>query len=243
MVRPFTLGRLTDIIRLSRACHGISSGHVEEAMMVTESRAVELLKQAEEMKLLRVDGSLYYSTRLGSSFFEALKNNDRAELDNILSEYPPYFIVKSVLLERSADTNELKNITDLTEVAIEIILRLLQYIRDDFYSLNERFFIKSNNSPDLGKFLKSVKKIYKKLNREMRWGRPKEFIRVDKIAMNVCPELRISIDDFSTLLNQLSESYIHIDIHSEGAGYQFIPFSPRKFSPSSFRKCYLRLRM
>jgi len=212
-------------------------------MMVTESRAVELLKQAEDMKLVKVDGFLYHSTVMGKTFFEALNNNHRTRLDNILSEYPPYYAVKSVLLEKSVDIHELKGITGLTEVAVEVILRLLRYIRDDFHSLDEKIFIESNNPLDLGRFLRSVRKAYKRLNRELRWGRPKEFVRVDIIAMNICPELRISIDDFSTMLSQLSESHVGIDIHSEVTGYQFMPFSSRKLRPSSFRKSYLRLRM
>jgi hypothetical protein len=43
-------------------------------------RAVELLSQAEEMKLLRRDGELYYSSSLGNMFFEAYNNGDRAKL-------------------------------------------------------------------------------------------------------------------------------------------------------------------
>jgi hypothetical protein len=242
MVRPFTLGRLADIIRLARVFNGISSDHVENAMMVTRDRAVELLKQAAEMKLVRVDGSLYHSTSLGSAFFEALKSNDRTKLDNILSEYPPYFLVKNVLLERSADIKELKKITGLTEVAVEIILRLLRYVRDDFYSMHEKFFIRLKHQPDTMKFHTTLRNIYKEINRKMQWGQPKEYIRLDKIASNVCTELRISIDDFSSLLSQLLESSFGIEIHSEVAGYQFIPFSRRKLNPSLFRKCYLRLR-
>jgi hypothetical protein len=210
--------------------------------MVTRDRAVELLKQAEEMKLVKLDGCLYYSTNLGNSFFEALKNDDRIRLDNILSEYTPYLAIKNVLSERSADITELKKITGLTEVAIEIVLRLLQYVRDDLCSMDEKFFIRTNELPELKDFLSSIKRAYLEINSRAQWGCPKEFIRVDKIAGFVCVELRLSIDDFSKLLDEVLKYSCMLEMHSEVVGYQFIPFGG-KLNPASYRGCYIRLRV
>ena len=243
MVRPFTLSRLADLIRLTRVYHGITSDVVEEAMMVTRNRAVELLKQAEEMKLFRLDGSIYYSTNVGNAFFEAVKNNDRVKLDSILSEYSPYFAVRDMLSQRSASLKELKKATGLSEVAVEIVLRLLRYVSDDLHSINERFFLRTGNLPDLTEFVSIIRRVYKELNRVTRWGQPKKFIRIDKIAGRTCTELRLSVNDFSQLLEKALGSCGFIEVHSEVASYQFMPFARRKIEPSSFRKCYLRLRM
>lgn len=242
-MRPFTLGRLADIIRLTRVFQGITSEHVEEAMMVTRDRAVELLKQAEEMRLIKLDGALYCSTNLGNAFAEALKNDDRIRLDRVLSEYAPYSAIKNIVSKRSTDIMELKKITGLTEVAIEVVLRLLQYARDDLCSMGEKFFLRTNELPKLDDFLSSVKRVYAELNNSILWGRPKEFIRVDKIAGNVCGELRLSIDDFSKLLDEVLESNSIVEVHSEVVGYQFMPFSRRKLNPASYRRCYMRLRV
>ena len=243
MVRPFTLSRLADLIRLAQGYHGITSDIVEEAMMVTRNRAVELLKQAGEMKLLRVEGPTYYSTNLGNAFFEAVKNNDRVKLDNILSEYSPYFSIKDILSQQSANLKGLKKATGLSEVAIEIVLRLLRYVSDDLYSMNERFFLRTKNLPDLPEFVSTIRRAYEELNRVMRWGQPKKFIRVDKIAGRTCGELRLSVDDFSQLLERALESCSFVEVHSEVASYQFMPFARRRINPGSFRKCYLRLKM
>lgn len=211
--------------------------------MVTRNRAVELLKQAEEMKLLRAEDSTYYSTKLGNAFFEAVKNNDRVKLDNILSEYSPYFVIKDMLSQRSANLKELKKVTGLSEVAIEIILRLLRYVSDDLYYMNERFFLRTKNLPDLPEFVSTIRRTYKELNRVMRWGQPKNFIRIDKIAGRTCGELRLSVDDFSRLLEKALGSCSFAEVHSEIASYQFMPFARRTIKPGSFRKCYLRLKM
>ena len=243
MVRPFTISRLADLIRLAQAKRGLTSGIVEEAMMVTRNRAVELLKQAEEMKLLRVEGSRYCSTYSGNAFFEAVKSNDRVKLDNILSEYHPYLIIKDVLSQRSADLKELKQSTGLSAVAIEIVLRLLRYVSDDLYSMNEKFFLRTKNLPDLDEFTLAVRRAYEELNRLVRWGQPKKFIRVDKIAGRTCGELRLSVDDFSRLLEKALESHSFIEVHSEIASYQFMPFARLRINPGCFRKCFLRLRM
>jgi len=237
------MSRLGDIIRLTRTFRGITSDHVEEAMMVTHDRAVELLKQAEEMKLIKPDGSLYHSTSLGNAFFEALKNDDRAKLDNIFSEYRPYISVKNILNTRSADTSELKKMTGLTEVAVEIVLRLIQYVRDDLCLMNEKYFIRAKELPKSYNFFSSIKKMYFELNKRTQWGCPKDFIRVDKIAGYVCSELRLSLDDFSKLLDAELESNAILEVHSEVASYQFIPFVRRKVNPATYRKCYLRLRV
>jgi len=216
---------------------------VEEAMMVTENRAVELLKQAEEMKLLRLDGSMYYTTNSGNAFFEAVKNNDRAKLDSVLSEYSPYFSVRAILSRRSASLKELKRATGLSEVAIEIVLRLLRYVSDDLHSMNERFFLRTENLPDLTKFVSIIRRTYEELNRGTRWGQPKKYIRIDKIAGRICTELRLSVDDFSQLLEKALDFCGFVEVHSEVASYQFMPFASRRIKPGSFRKCYLRLKM
>jgi len=243
VVRPFTLSRLADLIRLARAYRGLTSDLVEEAMMVTRNRAVELLEQAEEMKLLRAEGPTYYSTKLGNAFFEAVKNDDRVKLDDILSEYSPYFVIKDMLSQRSANLKELKKATGLSEVAIEIILRLLRYVSDDLYFMNDRFFLRTKNLPDLPEFVSTIRRIYEELNHIMRWGQPKNFIRIDKIAGRTCGELRLSVDDFSRLLEKALESCSFVEVHSEVASYQFMPFARRAIKPGSFRKCYLRLKM
>jgi len=243
MVRPFTISRLADLIRLAHANRGLTPDIVEEAMMVTRNRAVELLKQAEEMKLLRVESSKYCSTYSGNAFFEAVKSNDRVKLDNILSEYLPYLIIKDILSRRSADLQELKQSTGLSGVAIEIVLRLLRYVRDDLYSMNERFFLRTENLPDLHEFVLAVRRTYEELNRLVRWGQPKRFIRFDKIAGRTCRELRMSADDFSRLLEKALESYSFIEVDSEVASYQFMPFARLRINPGCFRKCFLRLRM
>jgi hypothetical protein len=242
LVRPFTLGRLADVIRLTRVFQGITSDHVEEAMMVTRDRAVELLKQAEEMRLIKPDGFLYYSTSLGNAFFEALKNDDRMRLDDVLSGYAPYNTIKNILSRRSANIAELKKMTGLTEVATEIVLRLLQYVHDDFCSVNEEFFLRAKELPNLAEFLSSTRRAYQELNNYTQWGCSKDFVRLDKIAGYVCQELRLSADDFSRLLNEALKSSSFLEVHSEVVGYQFLPFAPRKLNSTSYRRCYIRLR-
>jgi len=201
------------------------------------------LKQAEEMKLLRIDGSKYYSTNEGGAFFEAVKNNNRTEIDNILSEYSPYLVVKDLLSQRSASLKELKETTGLSEVAVEVVLRLLRYVSDDLQSMNEKFFLRTRNLPDLTEFVSTIRLVYEKLNRVRRWGQPKKFIRLDKMAGRTCTELRLSVDDFSQLLEKLLESSDFVEFHSEVTSYQFMPFARRRIKPGSFRKCYMRLRM
>jgi len=241
-LRPFTLGRLADIVRLVRAFRGARIEDVEEAMMINKSRAAELLKQAEEMNLVKREGELYYSTSLGNTFFEAYSRGDRAKLDEVLSEYPPYFAVKSIISQRSVDIEELKNLTNLTEVAVDIILRLLQYTCDNLCFVSERVFLSVNELPKLDTFYSVLKKAYFKLSKNSQWGCSNFFVRVDKVAALVCQELRLTKDDFSKMLNKLVNSDIYLDLHSEGTGYAFIPFANRKIFPSTYKKCYIRLR-
>jgi hypothetical protein len=241
MVRPFTLGRLADVIRLSRAYRGITSEHVEEAMIVTKDRAIELLKQAEDMKLIKLDGLLFHPTILGNAFFEALRNDDRTKLDNIFGEYQPYRAMKNIISVRSASIAELKQTMGLTEVGVEIILRLVQYVSDDLCCVNERFYLRTKELPKLSSFSSSVQKVYSECCSYTQWGCSRDFVRLDKIAGCVCAELRLSLDDFSKLLEEASECGAWLEIHSEVAGYEFMPFSSRKLNPASYRKCYVRL--
>jgi hypothetical protein len=228
---------------LAQTLQGITADHVEDAMMVTADRAMELIKQAEEMKLIKPDGFLYCSTSLGNDFFESFRNCDNGRLDNVLCEYAPYLRIKKTLSETSANVAELRRQTGLTEVAIEIVLRLLHYIRDDFCCINERYFLRTKELPDCTSFLSTVRKIYSELSSYTQWGCSKDFIRVDRIASRVCSELRLSIDDFAGLLDRAMNTSSPVELHSEVASYQFIPFSQRGLDPKSYRKSYLRLRM
>lgn len=241
-LRPFTLGRIVDVIRLVRALHRASVESVEEAMMINKERAAELLKQAEEMKLIRRDGELYHSTILGNSLFEAYNRGDKAKLDEVLNEYPPYFAVKSIISQKSVSIEELKSLTNLTEVAVEMILRLLQYTCDNLCFMDEKVFLSVKELPKLSEFYSVLKKVYLELCKSSQWGCSNSFIRVDKVAVLVCQELRLTMDDFSKMLNKLIESGDHVDLHSEGMSYAFIPFANRGINPSSFRRCYIRLR-
>jgi len=241
-MRPFTLSRLVDVVRLARALRGARVEDVEEAMMVNRDRAVDLLSQAEEMKLLRRDGDLYYSTILGNTFFEAYINWDRAKLDEVLNEYKPYYAVKSIISQKSVSVDELKVLTNLTEVAVEMILRLLQYTCDNLCFMDEKVFLSVKELPKLSEFYSVLKKAYFELGKISQWGCSNFFIRVDKVAVLVCQELRLSMDDFSKMLNKLVESGVRLDLHSEGMSYAFIPFANRGINPSSYRRCYIRLR-
>jgi hypothetical protein len=241
-MRPFSLGRLVDVVRLVRAYHGARVEDVEEALMVSRDRAVELLGQAEEMRLLRRDGELYYPTNLGNVFFEAYNSGDRAKLDDVLSGYKPYFAVKSIIAQKSVSVDELKVLTNLTEVAVEMILRLLQYTCDNLCFMGEKVFLSVKELPELLEFYSALRMVYFELSKSSQWGCSKSFIRVDKIAVSVCQELRLSMDDFSKMLDKLVGSNVPVDLHSEGMSYDFIPFADRRINPASYRRCYIRLR-
>jgi len=241
-MRPFTLSRLVDVVRLARSLRGMRVDDVEEAMMVNRDRAVELLSQAEEMKLLRRDGELYYSSSLGNMFFEAYNNGDRAKLDEVLSQYPPYSTVKNVISKKGVSVEELKSLTNLTEVAVEIILRLLQHTCDNLCFMGEKVFLSVKELPELSEFYSTLREAYFELSKGSQWGCSNSFIRVDKIAVSVCQELRLSMDDFSKMLNKLIGSNVAVDLHSEGISYDFLPFADRRINPASYRKCYIRLR-
>lgn len=241
-MRPFTLSRIVDVIRLARTFRGVSIEDVEKAMMVSRDRSVELLRQAEEMKLIRRDGNLFYPTILGNIFFEAYNRDDRAKLDEVLSEYPPYFTIKNIISKKSVSIDELKKLTKMTEVAIEMIIRLLQYTCDNIHFVDEKIFLSSKELPELTDFYSVLRNAYLELSKGAQWGCPNFFVRVDKIAIIVCQELRLSMDDFSSMLDRLVKSGFPVDLYFEGMGYEFIPFVDRKISPSSYRKCYLRLR-
>jgi len=165
-MRPFTLSRLVDVVRLVRALHGARVEDVEEALMVNRDRAVDLLSQAEEMKLLRRDGELYYSTILGNTFFEAYINGDRAKLDEVLNEYKPYYAVKSIISQKSVSVDELKVLTNLTEVAVEMILRLLQYTCDNLCFMNGKVFLSVRELPELAEFYSALRKVYFELSKK-----------------------------------------------------------------------------
>ena len=241
-MRPFTLSRLADVVRLVKVYRGVRVEDIEEAMIISKDRALELLKQAEEMKLIRRDGELFYTTSLGNVFFEAYIRGDRAKLDEVLDEYPPYFAVKSILSQRSVSLDELKDLTNLTEVAVEMILRLLQHTCDNLCFMGEKVFLSVKELPELAEFYSALRKVYFEFSKCSKWGCSNPFIRVDKIAVSVCQELRLSMDDFSKLLDKLMRSNVRVDLHSEGMSQAFVPFVNIRIKPSHYRKCYIRLR-
>lgn len=241
LVRPFTLNRLADLVHLASVNCSITAADVEQAMLVTRDRAKELIKQAEEMKLIKKKGYQYRSTSLGTDFFESFKSGDHNKLDITLSQYPPYHRIKQILSTKSADMSELKNTCGLTEVAVEIIIRLLKYVRDDLDSINEKYFFRKQDLPEFKVFFEILKKVYHDMTGFPQWGCPKDYIRVDKIATNVCNELRISVHQFSELLDEAIDTSV-IEVHSEISSFQFLPFMPQKINPKSYQKCYLKLR-
>jgi hypothetical protein len=150
--------------------------------------------------------------------------------------------VKDIISQRSVSIDELKQLTNLTEVAVEMILRLLEYTCDNLCFVRGKVFLSTEEPPKLTEFYSVLRDVYTKLSKESKWGCSNSFIRVDKIAVLVCQELRLSMDDFSKMLDKLMTSDFPIDLHSEGASYEFIPFVNRRINPSSYRRCYIHLR-
>jgi hypothetical protein len=150
--------------------------------------------------------------------------------------------VKSIISQRSVSIDELKKLTNLTEVAVEMILRLLHYTCDNLCFMDEKVFLSVKDLPKLNDFYTVLRDIYIQLSKGSKWGCSNSFIRIDKIAVLVCQELRLSMDDFSNTLNKLMISDFPVELYSEGMSYEFIPFSNRRINASSYRRCYIRLR-
>lgn len=241
MVRPFTLTRLIDLLRLIRVYKKVEPELVADSMMTSKDRALELLRQAEDMGFIVHNDHKYSMTRIGYEFFEAFKNNDRERLDELLSRYPPYLCIKNILSKRSASLSELSEITGLTEVSVETIIRLMRYTCDDLCTVAGKFYLRRNELPSLKHFIEILKQVYKELNTNL-WGCPKEFIRMDQVARRVCMELRLKMVDFSRLLKEAQRRYRFIEVYSEGTGFDFLPYHAR-FSLSNHRRCFIRIRL
>ena len=150
-------------------------------------------------------------------------------MDYILSEYHPYNLVKSYLIKKSASINELKIKTGLNEVEVEIILRLIKYVRNDLYTSNEKYYISRKEAISQSLFLKALKEAYCEINRKSLWGRRKHYIRADEIARLVCTSIMITPQNFLTLLEATKEDTT-LEIYYEKSGDAF--FRP----PSTSRR-------
>ena len=233
---------MADLVQLARLCGGITPQDVEKSIMTTHERTIELLKQCEEMNILAIHKHKYIPTSLGIRFYEAFKRNDKEALDDVFSKYTPYYLVKELLSKRSMSISELQEETGFTIVEIEVILRLLRYIRTDLYVIGEKYFLGRKELPSQNAFISVLHHTFAELSKHKMWGRSKGFIRVDRIARKVCQELRISLTDFSNLLEKVLDSSDYIEIHSEKTGFAFIPFSNKRISSSSLHRYYIYLR-
>ncbi|MBS7649095.1 hypothetical protein KEJ17_05570 [Candidatus Bathyarchaeota archaeon] len=199
------------------------------------------MEQAVEMGLMAPDGYGYRSTKLGYDFFEAFKNNDRTLLDDILSKYSPYMLIKGILSQRSSSLSELMGITGLNEVGVEMMVRLLQYTRDDFCVIGERYCIRSKELPEINRFVEILKNVYEDLNEKVLYGCSKRFIPIEMIAKQVCLEMRLTLDDFSKLLEETQKINPYIEVHSEEVGYGFFPIRFQRTN-NNYLRCYLCMK-
>ena len=241
-MRPFTMSRILDLLRLARTNRKVTPEHAMRAMMVSQDRALELLEQAKDMGFIKKESEIQYSIlKKGGKFFESAKTNDKTTMDYILSEYHPYYLVKSQLIKESGNIDEIKIKTGLNEVEVEIILRLLKYIRDDLCVSNEKYYISRKEPLNPSHFLEALKEAYYELNRKSIWGRKKRYVRTDEIARLICTKILITPQNFSTLLEKASKENSMFEISYEKSGDAFFP-PPSPFRRKSLQDCYITIR-
>jgi len=207
-IRPITPTVLTESLRVADLTSPITNDSLQKCLSVEPRRASEITRQLVSMGLLReLKPDFFTMTDDGLRLVEAVARKDRDRIHQILLKYEPYRRIYKLLEDRALSLEEMAPASSMNEVAVETIVRLLEWSTGRLKkSRKRRFYITKLAPPALETYLEKLRKVWQDLS-STEFGVRKEFIRIPDLRDTVCEALLIDSATFDRLLIKILQTF------------------------------------
>jgi len=158
------------------------------------TRAREVFSQLHRMKLIdKKQHDMYVLTSRGKLFLSYYARGSKEKLHEMFLEALNEYRKIYECLKRCALTKEeLRKLTGLSPVVIDVVLRLMvQVLPTLTKDKQDKYYVQEENAIPYEEFLNALKEEYQKL-RKGPFGIIREYVPIDDLRENVCRRLRIS---------------------------------------------------
>lgn len=207
-MRPITPQLLLEVLRLARYSRCISPETIEKALLVSWNRSREVLSQMESMGLITTNEKGYQLSDLGIKLLSASIDENLQGAHRIFLGYPPYAIVYEGLKKRGATVSEIAQHTGVSNVAADIILRLIGWAHPELTKnpYTGRYYLASKERLSEEEFFKVLHEAYKELSAPSYFGMRRLYIRISILRNYVCERLGLNKKTFNKLLGEIASN-------------------------------------
>ena len=218
-IRPITPTVLTESLKVANVNSHITNDSLQKCLSIEPRRASEITRQLVSMGFLReLKAESFAMTDDGLRLVEAVARKYQDRIHQILLKYEPYKRICTLLGEKTLSLEEIASASSMNEVAVETILRLLEWSTGRLKrSRKRRFYITKQGPPTLETYVETLRKVWRDLN-STEFGVKREFIRIPDLRDSVCEALLMDAASFDKLLVKMLQSFpSHFELSSAPA--------------------------
>jgi len=204
-VRPLTFQTIINTLKLINIQRYGDPDEIAQIMKWKPTRAREVLKQLHKMSFIeKKQSNMYILTPKGKLFLNYYIKGSKEKLHAMLLEtLDEYRIVYEYLKKYALTKEELRKLTGLSPVVIDVVLRLMAHVLPNLVKDQQgKYYVQGKRVISYKEFLKALKEEYQKLRRGP-FGTIREYVPIDDLRDGVCKRLRISGRLFDTYLYPL----------------------------------------
>jgi len=240
-IRPVTLRRVIEVCSLATKLKTINVETISKRLNTSVSRAKEILKEVEKMRLLTYSDKTYVLNSKTTDFLSYFENEQWRRIhEYFLKNYSFYrdFIRllaghinedKGLLIDEIKEESQDRKLS-LNQTAVEVMsdwCDRLGVIQRHLYS--KRLYLVKDEGTDAKIFKSVLVQCYRTIS--LSYGRKGVFVKIPKIREDMCEQLKITRKVFDELLRQ---TYLENIGRIELSGAPIITLA--KKSPLSVKK-------
>ena len=211
-IRPITLRRVIEVCSLAVKSKALDTEAVSKRLNLSISRAKEILREVERMKLLTYLDDTYVPNSNTPDFLDDLENKQWNRVHEYFKENYSFYNTFIRLLTDHLNRNEglsmdaLKEESkirqlSLNETAIEVLTDWcdrLGVVQRHLYS--KRVYLVKSEGTDSVTFKDGLRRCYRELTRS--YSKKGVFVKIPIIREDTCEQLKITRKVFDTMLRQ-----------------------------------------
>ena len=211
-IRPVTLRRVIEVCSLATKLKAINIETISKRLNTSVSRAKEILKEVEKMRLLTQSDKAYVLSNKTTDFLSYFENEqwDRIH-EYFLKNYSFYqdfirLLADHINEDKGLSIDEIKEESQnrklsLNQTAVEVLsdwCDRLGVIQRHLYS--KRLYLIKSEGADAKIFKSVLVQCYRTIS--LSYGRKGVFVKIPKIREDMCEQLKITRKVFDELLRQ-----------------------------------------
>jgi len=212
-IRPVTLRRVIEVCSLATKSNAINFEIVSKRLNTSVSRAKEILKEVEKMRLLTHSDKAYVPSNKTTDFLSFFENEqwDRIH-EYFMKNYSFYqdfirLLAGHINEDKGLSIDEIKDESQnrklsLNQTAVEVLsdwCDRLGVIQRHLFS--KRLYLIKTEETDMETFKDALARCYRVLS--LSYGRRGVFVKIPEIREDTCEQLKITREVFDELLRRI----------------------------------------